>query len=361
MAINWNELRHWNGDQRNSFEELCCQLVAQESVPPGSRFFRKGRPDAGLECYWRLPNGDEWGMQAKFFIFSPTGAQWSQIDSSVKTALQAHPRLTKLYICLPRDRSDARNAGQKSSQERWDEHVGGWEGLAADHNMSVEFEYWGESEIGDRLASEHNRGRHWFWFNEERLSDEWFRNRIDEAVANARNRFCPEINVDLPIRDTFDALGRTSRFFEKFEALFSEARIRFKRLHPPVDPTGLSQYESIRSRAAELFSEMEPCITSGADYSEWTVTQQIPWIDIRESANELIAATNTRISEITNPQNQTDDTAQKTPDESQDTLNWEQHYLREFYWSISEILDYSHSKDSQVSNFPYLLLTGDAG
>jgi len=51
----------------------------------------------------------------------------------------------------------------------------------------------------------------------------------------------------------------------------------------------------------------------------------------------------------------------KNPDKSHDHLTWELHSPREFNWSISEILDYSHSDDSQVSNLPYLLLTGDAG
>lgn len=91
------------------------------------------------------------------------------------------------------------------------------------------------------------------------------------------------------------------------------------------------------------------------------MTQQIPWVDIQALADELIVATNTRISEIKKLQSQTDGTTQKSPDRFHDTLGWELHNLREFQWSISEILRYLHSIDSQVSNLPYLLLTGDAG
>ena len=138
--MNWDSLRSWNGDQRDSFEELCCQLVAQEPVPPESRFFRKGRPDAGLECYWRLPNSDEWGMQAKFFRTSPTPGQWTQINNSVKKALASHPRLTKFYVCLPIDRSDARVGNQKSFMDKWEDQVAKWEVIAKKKNMEVEFE-----------------------------------------------------------------------------------------------------------------------------------------------------------------------------------------------------------------------------
>jgi hypothetical protein len=136
MAINWNHLRNRNGDQINSFEELCCQLVAQELDLTGSRFFRKGRPDAGLECYWRLPNGDEWGMQAKFFLTSPGGIHWTRINESIKRALEFHPRLTKYYICIPLDRSNARKENQNSFQDKWDEWVVKWEFLANSKKMA---------------------------------------------------------------------------------------------------------------------------------------------------------------------------------------------------------------------------------
>ncbi len=55
MSINWGNLRPWDGSQHSAFEELCCQLAESEHVPPGSRFVRKGAPDAGVECFWTLP------------------------------------------------------------------------------------------------------------------------------------------------------------------------------------------------------------------------------------------------------------------------------------------------------------------
>src|SRR5947209_7590252 len=108
MNINWQNLRPWNGSQNLAFEEICCQLVSYETVPPGSNFIRKGAPDAGVECYWALPTGDDWGWQAKFFPFVPKANQWLQISESVKTALEKHPRLTSYTICLPIDRQDPR-------------------------------------------------------------------------------------------------------------------------------------------------------------------------------------------------------------------------------------------------------------
>jgi hypothetical protein len=108
MSINWQNLRPWNGSQQLAFEQLCCQLAAYEPAPLGSIFIRKGAPDAGVECYWKLPNGHELGWQAKFFISPPDSNQWGQLDDSVKKAFKKHPELSIYTICLPIDRPDPR-------------------------------------------------------------------------------------------------------------------------------------------------------------------------------------------------------------------------------------------------------------
>ena len=69
-------------------------------------FERKGTPDAGVECYCILKDGDEWGWQAKYFDTLGT-SQWSQLDKSVKTALDKHPKLVRYFVCIPLDRPDA--------------------------------------------------------------------------------------------------------------------------------------------------------------------------------------------------------------------------------------------------------------
>jgi hypothetical protein len=60
VNIDWNAIRPLNGSRANGFEELCAQLARAES-PAGSRFERKGTPDAGVECYATLDGGSEWG------------------------------------------------------------------------------------------------------------------------------------------------------------------------------------------------------------------------------------------------------------------------------------------------------------
>ena len=66
VAIDWRAIRPLNGSRADGFEELCAQLARAER-PTGSRFERKGAPDAGVECYAVLEGGSEWGWQAKYF------------------------------------------------------------------------------------------------------------------------------------------------------------------------------------------------------------------------------------------------------------------------------------------------------
>ncbi len=362
MSINWNNLRSWNGSQANSFEELCCQLAVAESVPAGSRFFRKGTPDAGVECFWRLPNSDEWGWQAKFFRTAPNATQWREIDESLKNAVEKHPRLTKYTICLPVDRSDARIGNQKSFLAKWGDYVAKWQRLAATKGMSVTFEYWGQSEIGGRLSDERHRGRHWFWFNEDRLSTAWFISRVDEAVENARDRYSPELNIDLPIRNNFDALGRTPAFFQRLERLYSEARIMFKKLLPEAEIESLKEkYENVFKMGPELFAKIEPWVKRENYYSEWNVTQPISWEDIGWLARELTSATDDCISQIYELQDTLKQQERKDAQRSNEALNSQLYHLRNFRQSVSEIAYYSKTDECILSNRPALLLVGRAG
>lgn len=95
MTLDWNSLRP---DPKDNFEELCCQLARYEPTPDNSKIVRKGTPDAGVECFWELPDSSEWGWQAKWFQTSPSPTQWGEIDDSVEKALEKHPSLTKYVI-----------------------------------------------------------------------------------------------------------------------------------------------------------------------------------------------------------------------------------------------------------------------
>ncbi|MGH7773697.1 MAG: AVAST type 2 anti-phage system protein Avs2 [Candidatus Binatia bacterium] len=238
INVDWKSIRPINGTCPEGFEELCSQLADAER-PKDTSFVRKGRPDAGVECYAAFADGTEWGWQAKYFD-TLGDSQWSQLDHSVQTALDKHPRLVRYFVCLPLDLSDARTEGRRSTRDRWNDRVEKWSGWARDRAMDVGFVYWGRYELIERLSRPENRGRLWFWFNRRYLDPDWFEARLDEAIKSAGPRYTPEIHVELPIAAKFEAFGRTERFIDALRVRARSLREKSEHLRSRVDLLGES-------------------------------------------------------------------------------------------------------------------------
>jgi hypothetical protein len=56
-----------------------------------------------VEFLWMLPDGSVHGLQSKYFLDSMGPSKSSQIDHSVRTALERCPSLSRYTVCLPRD------------------------------------------------------------------------------------------------------------------------------------------------------------------------------------------------------------------------------------------------------------------
>lgn len=228
MSVDFRNIRSLRGSQHQAFEELCAQL-AREEIPDGAQFYRTAPPDAGMDCYAVLPNGDLWGWQAKYF-HGLDASQWRQIDESVKQTLEKHPRLVRYHVCVPLDRTHAQI-------KKWEQYVENWRQQPAGKGLSVEFIWWGEHELQVRLSEARHAGRVRYFFDTQRFGAEWFRERLEEAKRAAGPRYTPEIHVDLPLTWWFEAFGRTECFFnevkaqaESVEKALSEVKYAISRL-----------------------------------------------------------------------------------------------------------------------------------
>lgn len=357
-TINWQDLRPLDSSQDKAFEELCCQLAGYEQAPPGSSFVRKGSPDAGVECYWKLPNGDEWGWQAKFFRLPPGTSQWRQLDDSVKTALEKHPRLTTYTICLPIDRQDPRTDGQKWFMDKWGEHEEKWKSWAQEKGMTAQFPYWGEHEILKRLSREEHGGRYFFWFNKESFSQQWFVNHIKEAVANVGPRYTPELNVELPIACLFDGLGRTSEFYKRIKVLYGG----IKRSHSK------SQTDKAEKVAKQEFDFLRKNINQCLSILESVGESEIDHIDIDFDSLNGLASKSRELAWkcIESVENIAKEEKKKEPQVKSslgrpEDYGSERHHLLELTGELNELGDFIESSEARLSNVPALLLVGDAG
>lgn len=206
----YEQIRPYDGSRYTGFEELCSQLASLEPAPAGALFIRKGRGgDAGVECYLRRPDGSELGWQAKY-LFSWDDSLASQLDKSLRTALDKHPALSEYIVCLPFDLSDAKPARGKSAQQKWDAWKVKWEKTAHDAKRPLSINLWSKSAISRRLASDDAAyaGRLQYWFGQEALTKDWFVAQFEKTRSALGSRYSPATNVDLPIRQHFLAFTR---------------------------------------------------------------------------------------------------------------------------------------------------------
>lgn len=76
-----------------------------------------------------------------------------------RTALNKHGRLVRYAVCLPMDLAAPRARRKsgvpvKSLRDGWNEHVSKWRHWATEFGMAVEFVYWVQFEIAERLSME---------------------------------------------------------------------------------------------------------------------------------------------------------------------------------------------------------------
>lgn len=342
----WNKLRPFHGSQQNAFEELCCQLARAEEMPTGAHFVRKGTPDAGVECYWTLPSGDESGWQAKFFPEVPGDSQWAQLRDSFSTAFAKHSRLVRYCVCLPQNRADPRVAGRVSFADRWEKFVSWCRDEAQAAGRTVEVDYWGDSEIFDRLARPANRGRLLFWFDAERFTATWFRQRLDEAVANAGDRYSPELNIDLPIGRILDGLGRTERFWRRFTARVLKVRNRWA---DHFNDSKLPGFTDAFAEFLEAINRIEATPDAVLDFP--SLSEKIRQLRERVGTGWTEVR---RLDELDTQQGE----GKRPHNRSSDTLRWG---LRQVDEAIEALESFVSGSEAQAADNRAMLVTGRAG
>jgi hypothetical protein len=364
MATDWNSIRPWNGSVEKGFEELCSQVAAGESYPAGSRFVRKGSPDAGVECYWTLPGGDEHAWQAKFFFSAPTPGQWTQIDKSVDRALRTHPRLTRFTLCLPIDRSDARLKGQNSFLDKWNDRVATWKSRARKRGISVEFEYWGDHELTSRLNREENRGRHWFWFSREQFTLEWFRKKLAAAIENAGERYTPVLHVELPIARHFAAVGQTQAFYAKLISLYRSVREAADRFHPAgVATEAQGPAEVAQADVKELCKLLDHLLLPLHDPMVAPAPGPVPWHELLRIGRPMLDRLSRASSELWNLflTRQREGAPQGESAAAVRNVREAEYYCSSLHRAIADLVNFCESDEAVLANRPALLLVGEAG
>lgn len=349
-SLNWNQIRTLEGSQQEGFEEFVCQLARLEPVGEKAKFIRKGKPDAGVECLWVLDDDSEWVWQAKYFTSAIGDTQWSQLNKSVKTALEKHPNLTRYYITIPYDPPDARLQGKKSALQKWDEKVEEWVALGKSKGMNVEFVAWWSSDMINRIQKPSNEGLAYFWFNKEELTNEWFQQNNERAIQDLGRRYIPNIyddlNFELPILQQFDGLSRNTSYEDLFNSNFDELlKLGFKALPEELE------LNDVRNEFYLNLGNLRRVLLT----VEFVGIDKIPIEEIRVLLEVLLLKAREIESFYYSSKPETRNSYESSP------YSYQKHKIQKFMESAEDTSSFLKSEGTELLSRPFLVLTGDAG
>ncbi len=197
--IDWSGLKPYERDKNRSFEELCYQ-IAKGLYGEKGRFTSiddSGGGD-GVEFYLTLPNGEQWGWQAKFYYPDrrlSVGGRKTSIKKSLQRACDNHPRLTKWFLCTPTDLTTDEQTwfDEKLARAR----INGRPTVPEGRNIKLE--KWGESDFIAWMSEPRFAGKQRYFFGELELSLDWFRSQVEKQTAALRGIFNPQLHTETHI------------------------------------------------------------------------------------------------------------------------------------------------------------------
>ena len=351
--ISFEDIRPFDGSRHAGFEELCCQLASLESASSGEDFFRKGRGgDAGVECYLLRADGTEVGWQAKY-LFRWSDRLKTQLDRSIRTALEKHPQLVEYIVCLPFDLSDSRADKRKTAREKWNAWCTKWKEFAAGQKRSLTLSLWGQSELTTRLAREDPAysGRVLYWFGHETLTAAWFKEQFDKARETLGSRYTPETNVELPIRQDFLAFARHPGLLKQIDGWFLGVTEKGSKAVAAIRRTNKKAAKTHSDPLDEAIRALAPLL----DGNPIGPDQPYPIADWSTAASSCLNLARTALQW----------TYSLPPSKSSSmgitSERWAQHTLHELMEVLHEIKTAVASNRWKLANTQAVLLQGSAG
>lgn len=358
IDFDWHRIRVWGRSQHAGFEQLCCQLAALEPAPAvGAEFVRNGRPDGGVECFWRTPTGEIHAWQAKFFPDGLERDQWRQVEESIETALASYPSLCVFRLCVPYDLPNAGGRSGRSARMKWEAIVRKWQARARAAGRNVEFEWWGDHELTLRLHRDEHVGRVRFWFDRTLFSADWYQRRLEIALRIVGERYRPKLNVDLPVAQNLDGLGRVLAFQQRLEGLVGGAKRHARDCHDdPSELVGPATVEEFRG-AVEAALRAVAAVDIGG-------LRQLAIEPVRSAIRHALDATwklrialrSARKADPPLPVANEGASNKKALD-----VQWVAYKLDQLRAALADLLELFDSPAMLLAERPALLLTGEAG
>lgn len=307
--IDFQHIRPSHDGARHAFEELVCQ-IARRNPPEGAQEFRRiegAGGDGGVEAYWRRRDGKKTGYQAKYHLKSAV-VDWAEIDGSVETALDKHPKLDHYVVAIPCDLTDrtGKSAKGKTGWGHWETHKAKWREWVAANGRSVTFEPWTKHNLCDFLNDPANAGLAQYWFDLPRFDAAWFERHLQSAIADLDERYHPEDHVEIHLEAAFDGLKRHPRVREGLTKAVSILRRAFEEFEQSLSRCPPPPPEEPRRRLREVMRDIDGMPSAALSHlsAAWPIDQ---WRAQAEAAAQSLEKLETWTWSIRNyPENEKD-------------------------------------------------------
>ncbi|SEO12119.1 hypothetical protein SAMN05216436_1355 [bacterium A37T11] len=182
MIIDWNKLQPYKTSKSKSFEQLCYQIAFRLYSSQGNftPVDDSGGGD-GVEFYLTMPNGIEWGWQAKYYeglARLNVSSRKAAIISSLKRAINKHPKLEIWYLCLAMDLTPEEEIWVNTELIKY---------IPSNHQAKIRV--WNESFLHEKINQPIFNGLKHSFFNELELSDDWFDIIFQKSFSLVKNKF----------------------------------------------------------------------------------------------------------------------------------------------------------------------------
>lgn len=180
--INWNKLQPYKTNKQKSFEQLCYQIAVKLYSEKGvfTPIDDSGGGD-GVEFYLTMPNGKEWGWQAKYYegdVRLRNKNRKTNIIDSLKRSIQIHPNLTIWYLCLPLDLTPDENTWLTTELVK---HI--------PKGKKIKIVHWVETFIHEKINQPQFNGLKHSFFNDLELTNDWFKKVFEKSFSIVKNKF----------------------------------------------------------------------------------------------------------------------------------------------------------------------------
>ncbi len=189
---------------------------------------------------------------------------------------------------------------------------------------------------------------------------DWYEKHLAQIKQKAGARYTPELNVNLPISEIFDGISKTEKFYTTIRENYGELLRDFRYVTSKYEKNELQKnYDQIKKEIEALFKIIEGI----KDYH----TNKIPWDKIQKQTKNLhenlweftdkLRKERDQVKNIKTPPRK-DGSYQQSPSEK---FNSDIHHIYKTQELIHYFEELSSSTKAQLSNHPFLLLTGSAG